>query len=113
MEGNKGANYLARVINAAATNVVNQRTQSPVLGRIQSDMGLLLDDFPIKIPRSDYLVSEHLTLASDYFTDTNVRDGVRYRVQTPSQLSPLSPGDRVLCIPVNQGRDYVVIGRVR
>lgn len=76
------------------------------LGTITSRMELKLDNF--KHPIRDYLVSEHLTFGDTFSKIENSTE----RVETPSKLSGLSPGDRVVVLLVNDGQDHVVIARV-
>ncbi|RDY70366.1 hypothetical protein DXT76_13745 [Halobacillus trueperi] len=73
------------------------------LGTITNRMELKLDNFKHPIP--DFLVSEHLTLDPDYLNDS-------YGEETPPELKPLSPGDRVAVAVVNGGQDHVVVARV-
>jgi hypothetical protein len=95
--------------------------------------GLKLDRFKHEIRK--YLVSHHLTLDEPYHTvvepDTGhhghgpsgspdvsdhehpASEGAHnHRVVNPNPLLPLHPGDRVLVIPVNEGREFVVVARV-
>lgn len=89
------------------------------LGTMTGDLGLKLDRFKHVI--SDYLISDHLTLAEPDMTQTEV-DGHHadpiggthsHQVITPPQLLPLHPGDRVLVQPVNGGQDFVIVARVK
>jgi hypothetical protein len=104
----KGTNALARAIMMAAGNVYDGRFVPVMLGTISGDMSLMLDN-EIKIPSGDYLVAEYLTMQEDYFTNTESAE----KVLTPQALKPLKPGDRVICLPLLDGDDIVVIGRVK
>lgn len=88
---------LARLIDDRAKRGITMATStvSAELGTITAS-GLKLDRFKYEI--RDYLVAEYLTL-----TDS---------IGLPEQLKPLKPGDRVLAVPVNGGKDFVVIARV-
>ena len=88
---------LARLIDDRAKRGITMATSavSAELGTITAN-GLKLDRFKYEI--QDYLVAEYLTLPDS--------------IGLPEQLSPLKPGDRVLAIPVNGGKDFVVIARV-
>jgi hypothetical protein len=72
--------------------------------------GLKLDRFKYEI--QDYLVAEYLTVPADYMAQTDVADLHNHKVITPKELLPLSPGDRVLAIQVNGGKDFIVVARV-
>ncbi|MFA9457436.1 hypothetical protein ACERJO_11795 [Halalkalibacter sp. AB-rgal2] len=130
-----GANEMAKVIQEIMNRNMSHLS-TPILGTIQNN-GLKVDGFPSVF--SDYLVSEHLMLPSNIMGSTPSGEGNHphgpsgdheqeegdgrhthpstegshtHTIPTPRQLRPLAPGDRVLCIPINQGNDYVVIGRV-
>lgn len=66
--------------------VFESRSTLAMLGRITGNRSLLLDD-EIQIPYGEYLV-----------VDTN---------------PPIEPGDRVICLPLADGSELVVIGRVK
>lgn len=83
----KGANEMARLIQETAGKVYNFNSSSAVLGKINGDFSLKLDNFNHSIPRGDYL--------------TIVIEG-----------NNISPGDRVLVIPIGNS-DFVVVGKVR
>jgi len=83
VKGNKGANRLARVMMMAADHRIKKKVFHAVLGTVRSDMSLLLDDFPDPVPEGDWL-----------------------------KTVVVQSGDRVVCLPVNHGDDYVVIGRL-
>lgn len=88
------------------------------LGTMTEGLGLKLDRFKHII--TDYLISDHLTLAEPNMTRTQV-DGSHadpiggthsHQVITPTQILPLHLGDRVLVAPVNGGQDFVIMIRV-
>lgn len=92
------------------------------LGTMTANLDLKLDRFKHVI--TDYLISDHLTLAEPDMTHTE-QDGAHsqpdagfggahvHQVVTPPQLLPLHPGDRVLVQPVNDGQDFVIVARVK
>lgn len=94
-------------------------------GWLQRELGTMTDGLGLKLDRfkhiiTDYLISDHLTLAEPNMTRTQV-DGSHadpiggthsHQVITPKQLLPLHPGDRVLVAPVNDGQDFVIVARV-
>lgn len=92
---------------------------SPELGTI-TVTGLKLDRFKHEL--KDYLMAEYLMMPADFFTTTELNSGAHaqytgdgrhdHKVITPQQLKPLTPGDRVMALPVNGGQDFVVIARV-
>lgn len=117
---------------------ISSQTQRPdalELGTIQDDLGLKLDRFTVPIPQGEYLVCRSLTLP-DAMTVTVEGQGTHphgpsgghsqysgdgihshpgtegmhiHEIVRPSQLAPLTPGDRVLVAWVNGGIDPVVI----
>lgn len=129
-----GTTKLAQVI-AIRITTQTQRPDALELGTIQASMALLIDRFPIPIPRGEYLVCRGLTL-SDPMTSTpagqgnhphgpsgghtqQAGDGVhahpgtegthQHAVPVPAQLAALKPGDRVLVAWTNSGIDPVII----
>lgn len=82
---------------------------APELGML-TQSGLKLDNFKHEI--KSYLVAEYLKLDGTDMTTTEFVADHEHGVKTPSQLRPLAAGDRVLAVPVNGGRDFVVIARV-
>lgn len=112
---------LVRLFDTRTKKYVNESTisVSPELGTI-TETGLKLDQFKYEI--QDYLTADYLTMKSDFFTTVeensgnhsqNAGDGTHnHKIVTPQQLKPLTAGDRVLSLPVNGGRDFVVIARV-
>ncbi len=130
---------LARAIDDRATKRAGRAALfGAELGTITAT-GLKLDRFKYEIPRGRYLVAHYLTLDWPFHTIVETQtgnhphgpsgghsqyagDGVHghpsgeglhdHRVVNPSQLRPLMPGDRVLVVPVNEGREFVVVARV-
>jgi hypothetical protein len=109
-------------------------TYGAELGTITAT-GLRLDRFKHEIPRGKYLVAHYLTLGWPFHTTVEEQTGNHphgpsgyppvsnhehpssegkhdHRVVNPEQLRPLQPGDRVLVVPVNEGREFVVVARV-
>lgn len=107
---NKGANKLTRVILGAADRQIHRQVFPAVLGTIRSDMSLVLDISPEPIPAGEYLVAELFKLPEKW--QTKEQNGHIHEIETPKELLPLKPGNRVICLPVNGGSDYAVIGRI-
>ena len=82
---------------------------SAELGTITTN-GLKLDRFKYEI--QDYLVAEYLITPTTITTEISGSDGHTHMIKIPEQLQPLKEGDRVLAVPVNGGRDFVVIAKV-
>lgn len=108
MKGNMGIARLARHLQGQ-----NQKAAaSPPdieLGTIQSDMSLVTDGYPVPIPRSDYLIARSMSLPESITTEPGGSDSHTHQIKTPSEASPLAPGDRVLVAWANGGADAVVI----
>jgi len=102
---------LARLIDDRAKRGITMATSavSAELGTITAS-GLKLDRFKHEI--QDYLVAEYLTLPATIQTEVGGIESHTHTIETPEQLKPLKPGDRVLAVPVNGGKDFVVIARV-
>lgn len=102
---------LARLIDDRAKRGITMATLmvSAELGTITAS-GLKLDRFKHEI--QDYLVAEYLIMPTTITTEIGGSDGHTHMIKTPEQLQPLKEGDRVLAIPVNGGKDFVVIARV-
>lgn len=68
---NDGYNRLARVMQGRVKKV-SQPDRTTDFGVIQDDYSLLLNHYPIPIPRTDYFVGRHLTLGEkdDILTKT-------------------------------------------
>ncbi|RIJ63599.1 DUF2577 domain-containing protein [Rummeliibacillus sp. POC4] len=81
-------NDLARAIKGTSKKETNAAIQFPVFGTLDSKLDLLLDGFSRTIPKDDYHVWEQAE-------------------------SSLIPGSRVLCIPIEDGHTYVVMGKVK
>ena len=82
---------------------------SAELGTITAN-GLKLDRFKYEI--QDYLVAEYLIMPPTITTEISGSDGHTHMIKTPEQLQPLKEGDRVLAVPVNGSKDFVVIAKV-
>lgn len=108
---NNSYKELARLIDDRTNKGIISATStiSAELGTITAS-GLKLDRFKYEI--QDYLVSEHLILPDTVTTETGGIDGHTHIIEMPEQLKPLKEGDRVLAIPVNGGKDFVVIAKV-
>lgn len=81
-----GVNMLAREMLKLSHSVADMRYIPTLLGRVTS-RGLLLDGDEDTIPNGDFLVVE--------------------------SAKPLEVGDRVVCLPLLDGSEYVVIGKVK
>lgn len=96
MRETKGTSALLTQIRKQAEQTVNFKVSSPILGRIQGT-SLKLDNFDLLIPRSDYLILQ---------SDVVLSNG-----SAGSTIAPEN-GDRVLCVPTDGGRTFVVVGKV-
>ncbi|KOS64621.1 hypothetical protein FJQ98_14075 [Lysinibacillus agricola] len=93
MTQNLGGNALAKAFVTIANKISGERTRFPVFGTIDGQLNLLPDGFSKQIPPGDYSVSHSLSLGSE--------------------LDPLKPNDRVLCIPIEDGHTYVITARIK
>ena len=61
--GNPGISKLAKTISERSRNITNSATNDLVLdfGKIQNDLSLLTNSFPIPIPKGDYSVLRHVS----------------------------------------------------
>lgn len=107
-----GMSKLAQVLSER----IGEQTQRPddlELGTIQGNMSLLIDRFPIPIPRGEYLVCRTLTLldplTATKFTSVGDHGLHKHDVPLPPKMSPLKSGDRVLVAWVNDSTDPVII----
>lgn len=102
---------LAQLIDDRAKRGITMATSavSAELGTITAN-GLKLDRFKYEI--QDYLVAEYLITPTTIATEISGSDGHTHMIKIPEQLQPLKKGDRVLAVPVNGGRDFVVIAKV-
>ena len=94
LNSNKGIRDLAKVLD----NRMKEHKEGEMLfdfGEIQSDWSLLMNTFPMPIPKSDYSVCRLLS-------------GIRLRDGDVSVTIPkLKKGDRVLCVMV-EGEPVVI-----
>ena len=93
MTKNLGGNALAKAFVKIASNISQENTRFPVYGTIDSQLNLLPDGFSKPIPSGDYTVSHSLS--------------------TGSELDPLKPNDRVLCVPIEDGHTFVITARIK
>ena len=102
---------LARLIDDRAKRGITMATSvvSAELGTITAS-GLKLDRFKYEI--QDYLVAEYLIMPPTITMEISGSDGHTHMIKTPEQLQPLKEGDRVLAVPVNGSKDFVVIAKV-
>jgi hypothetical protein len=107
-----GMSKLAHVLSERIGQQV-QKADALELGVIKSDMSLLLDRFPIPMPRGEYLICRTLTLPNPIATTSGKSVGDHgthdHTVPRPAKLRALSPGDRVLVAWVNDGTDPVIV----
>ncbi|MHC8516982.1 hypothetical protein [Sporosarcina sp. ITBMC105] len=100
-------NELAGILNDTSKSAANNAIRFPVLGTLDGDLNLLIDGFNRPIPEKEYEVLEpviNLFQQPDAEYDTFVQD---YRLELL-----LRPGDRVLCVPIEDGHTFVVVGQV-
>jgi hypothetical protein len=107
-----GMSRLAQVLSQRMGEQA-QRPDAMELGTIRADMSLLLDRFPIPMPRGEYLICRTLTLPNPIATTSGKSVGDHgihnHTVPRPAELRALSPGDRVLVAWVNDGTDPVIV----
>ncbi|WP_238861051.1 hypothetical protein [Clostridium sp. YIM B02569] len=77
------------------------------LGSI-TETGLKLDNF--KHEFTDYMVLDYLKMEDNYYTESAGDPSHSHEIKTPSNLTRLNIGDKVLVAQF--GADNVVIGRV-
>ncbi|WP_060210308.1 hypothetical protein [Sporosarcina koreensis] len=100
-------NELAAIMTDTSENATNEAIRYPVLGTLDDDLNLIVDGFSRPIPEKEYEVIEpvvNMFQQPDEEYDTFVED---YRLELL-----LRPGDRVLCIPIEDGHTFVVVGQV-
>lgn len=107
---NDGANAMLRVVLEGASRVIGSSVFPAVLGTIQADMSLVVDGLPDPIPAEDYLPLDYLTGPQTWQTED--AEGHTHTIKPPATFFPLKPGDRVVCLPLNGGSDYVILGRL-
>lgn len=100
-------NELAQIMKNTSKNASHEAVRFPVLGTLDDSLNLILDGFGVPIPEDQYEVLEPVVNmfqqpSEEY--DTFVQD---YRIELL-----LRPGDRVLCIPIEDGHTFVVVGQV-
>ncbi|MGE7672986.1 hypothetical protein ACQKMV_05280 [Lysinibacillus sp. NPDC094403] len=112
MTKNLGGNALAKAMTKISTGVSDEKIRFPVLGTIDGKLNLMLDGFSKSIPNSDYyLYKPQVKLIAQtgeilHESSCNALD-LEYLVELI-----LKPNDRVLCIPIEDGHTFVVIGHV-
>jgi len=124
LEEHVGANKLANVLNSRINSKARKLQDDLTLdfGVIQGDYSLLTNTYPVKIPKSDYLVCRQLTLGDTgevltkngtrgehggHISGTGAHD---HTVIIPEKMRKLKPGDRVLVAWIQS--DPVVIDLV-
>lgn len=115
-------NEIARIVDShtkkQVTGIKNDEWMVAVMGTMTSNLDLLVDG--MSKPISNYVLSDHLTLAEPDFTETEKVAGgsgeAQYEshshpVKTPKQLYHLHPGDRVVAEPINGGQIFCIMCR--
>lgn len=97
-------NELAQVIKKTSEKSSNDAVRFPVIGTLDDGMNLLLDGFGRPIPKDDYHVYEPKFKMYQWPSNSYVED---YRMELL-----LKPGDRVLCIPIEDGHTLMIMGQV-
>ena len=103
MEGSKGANALLQVMRETTAKTIGFQVKAAILGTITSS-GLKLDHFEHPIPLIDCSVMEEKATLISESTGTSHDYIIRLK---------LKEGDRVLCVPIDEGRTYIIIGQVK
>lgn len=113
MTKNLGGNALAKEIFGVATGVTNENARFPVVGTLNDSMDLMLDGFSQPIPSSDYYVWQpRINL---YTRPVPTVDDSSYGVLSNDYREELylKPTDRVLCLPIEDGHTFVILGHIK
>lgn len=98
---------MGKMMSSQMFNVYKANTGITVeLGSITSNMALSVASLGNAIPKGDYMISRHLTLA-DLNVKTSKEEDHVHEVALPSNLRGLRAGDRVLVVWV--GTEPVVV----
>lgn len=85
MSMNNVVNEMAGILTGTSNEIAEKKISFPVFGTIDSKMDLLIDGFGVPIPSTDYHKLKGLSFA---------------------------PNDRVLCIPIEDGHTFTLVGLV-
>lgn len=109
---NIGGNALAKVLLSAAQSVSKDNIRFPVIGTLDGSLNLKVDGFSRPIPKSDYYIWQpRINLYTRPIPTTD--DGSYSNFSNDFRLELwLKPGDRVLCIPIEDGHTFVIVGHV-
>lgn len=102
------ANDVAGILIGTADEISGKKVSFPVIGTMDGELNLLLDGFGRGIPKADYHVLEprvNLYTTPGPLYTTFSKD---YRVELI-----LKPADRVVCIPIEDGHTFLIIGHVK
>lgn len=102
---NKGISNLGAAIHMRIS-AVGDKPNVFDLGTIKSDGSLLADQYPIPIPKDEYLICRSL-VHDDPLTITNTVSSHSHTVNIPDSMAPIKAGDRVLIAWI--GDDVVII----
>lgn len=101
-------NELAQIMKGASQEAADGVVNLPVIGTLDGALNLNVDGFGKPIPAADYHVWEprvNLFTTPGPLYDTFAQD---YRVELF-----LKPGDRVICMPIEDGHTFMVMGHVK
>lgn len=82
---NNVVNEMASILTVTSNEITDKKISFPVFGTIDPKLDLLVDGFGVPIPSTDYHRLKGLSFA---------------------------PNDRVLCIPIEDGHTFVLVGLV-
>lgn len=117
-DSNKGVSMLGAVLTDRMKSVSDMGGQGVDFGEIQADYSLKCNTFSQAIPKTDYSVLLYLTIGATLTsTQSDGKHGGHtsgtgshsHTIKTPTQLSGLAPGDRVVVVWI--GNEAVVIGK--
>lgn len=110
---NIGGNAIAKAILNTAQKVSKDNIRFPVIGTMDGSLNLKIDGFSRAIPRSDYYILQpRINLYTRSVPTTD--DGSYSTLSDDFKLELwLKPGDRVLCIPIEDGHTFVIVGHVQ
>lgn len=113
MPNNPIANEMAQIIKGESKSGAKEAVRFPVFGTLDSGLNLLPDGFGRVIPRSDYHVWQpRINL---YTRSVPTMDDGSYNTLTQDYRLELllKPDDRVVCIPIEDGHTFLIIGHMQ